>query len=125
MTYQDYAEKIERFAKGKQNHGTNSDPNKKDELEPTGVAAVTEKIGRVVSVAGSQVIALLTIEYTLTDTSGTGGLQIGALVKMRTPETMVFGMVSGLSIPIPGQSPEEREMRIVELELVGESTQGP
>ena len=48
-------------------------------------------------------------------------LQIGALVKMYTPNSTVFGMVSGLSIPIPSQDPNEDEMSMVELELVGES----
>jgi hypothetical protein len=79
------------------------------------------RIGRVVSVAGSQVMLLLenhSAEGTLdlpTD------LQIGALVKMYTLNSTVFGMVSGLSIPIPSQDPNEAEMSMVELELVGEA----
>jgi DNA helicase HerA-like ATPase len=79
------------------------------------------RIGRVVSVAGSQVVLLL-------ENHGDEGalklpidLQIGALVKMYTPNSTVFGMVSGLSIPIPSQNPDEAEMSMVELELVGES----
>jgi DNA helicase HerA-like ATPase len=115
MTYQDYAEKLEAFAETEQTRATTG---------AAGPAAATEKIGRVVSVAGSQVIALLGLEDTPAPVGSPGALQIGALVKMRTPETMVFGMVSGLSIPIPGQSPDEREMRIVELEMVGEEVLG-
>ncbi|MFQ5776177.1 MAG: ATP-binding protein [Kiloniellaceae bacterium] len=79
------------------------------------------RIGRVVSVSGSQVIVLL-------DDPAAGGhwrkpasLQIGALVKTRTPFSTVFGMVSGLSIPIPAQDSNETEMRIVELDLIGEA----
>jgi DNA helicase HerA-like ATPase len=43
------------------------------------------------------------------------------MVKMHTDESTVFGMVSGLSIPIPSQDPDEPEMMMVELELVGEA----
>jgi hypothetical protein len=111
MTYQDYADKLEAFAETEQTRATHAAAR---------AAENAKKIGRVVSVAGSQVIALLEVADTLAHADNPSALQIGALVKMRTPETMV----SGLSIPIPGQSPEEREMRIVELEMVGEEVQG-
>ena len=39
---------------------------------------------------------------------------------MRTPASTVFGMVSGLSIPIPSEDANESEMQIVQMELVGE-----
>ena len=79
-----------------------------------------KQLGRVVSVAGSQVIVLLN------GSAGEGKLepielQIGALVKMRTPASTVFGMVSGLSIPIPAEDAQESEMKIVQIELVGEA----
>ena len=124
MTYQDYAEKIESFAKEEQARTADAAAGKIGAVEATRAAGAAEKIGRVVSVAGSQVIALLAVEDTPDHAEHPGTLQIGALVKMRTPETMVFGMVSGLSIPIPGQSPDETEMRIVELEMVGEAVEG-
>lgn len=79
------------------------------------------RIGRVVSVSGSQVMILLE-DISLGGERGTvAKLQIGALVKMYTDSTIVFGMVSGLSIPIPSQNPEEFEMCMVELELIGEA----
>jgi hypothetical protein len=79
------------------------------------------RIGRVVSVSGSQVVILLE------NGSGNGAappLEIGALVKLHTPESTVFGMVGGLSIPIPAQNAGESEMKIVELELLGEALNG-
>ncbi len=79
-----------------------------------------ERIGRVVSVAGSQVVMLLENSVPAGEREPPAELQIGALVKMYTPNSTVFGMVSGLSIPIPSQDASEAEMRIVELELVGE-----
>ena len=91
------------------------------------MGAEPERIGRVVSVAGSEVVFLhekSPINGTALAENSNGSassLQIGSLVKMRTPHSIVFGMVSGLSIPVPGSKGEEGEMRIVELELLGES----
>ena len=65
------------------------------------------RIGRVVSVAGSEVVFLHDAPP-VSNANGAGqadgqagALQIGTLVKMRTPNSVVFGMVSGLSIPVP------------------------
>jgi len=79
------------------------------------------RVGRVVSVSGSQVIMLLDNTEIAGDLESPAALQIGALVKMYTMESTVFGMVSGLSIPIPSQDAAQTEMRIVEIELVGEA----
>ena len=76
-------------------------------------------IGRVVSVSGAQVIVMLD---ELAQREASTPLQIGALVKMRTPNSTVFGMVSGLSIPVPGHDAGDPEIKIVELDLVGELT---
>jgi hypothetical protein len=121
MTFKDSAEQVEAFASGQ--HAPARDGNREEQGRPEGDAPPNDavRIGRVVSVEGSQVIVLLDGLRTLTTMEQPDALQIGALVKMRTPETTVFGMVCGLSIPIPSQSPNEREMRIVELELVGEA----
>jgi hypothetical protein len=78
-------------------------------------------IGRVVSVAGSQVMVLLDELLTQDASELPIDLQIGAVVKMFTHESTVFGMVSGLSIPIPSQDAAEPEMMMVELELIGEA----
>ena len=79
-------------------------------------------IGRVVSVAGSEVIFLHEAPPNANGgDSEPGSLQIGSLVKMQNPESTVFGMVSGLSIPVPGAKGEQGEMKIVELELLGEA----
>ena len=76
------------------------------------------RIGRIVSLNGSQVIALLRAKVKGED--GSANLQIGGLVKMRTVETVVFAIVSGLSIPMPSQDNTAGELRISELELIGE-----
>lgn len=79
------------------------------------------RLGRVVSVSGSQVVILLENHDNGRAAEEASALQMGALVKMRTPGSTVFGLVSGLSIPIPGQDSQNNEMKIVELELLGEA----
>jgi hypothetical protein len=75
----------------------------------------------VVSVSGSQVIVMLE-NTALESVPGPGDeIQIGGLVKMHTPASTLFGMISGLSIPIPSEEASASEMRIVEMELVGEA----
>ncbi len=81
-----------------------------------------QRIGRIVSVSGSQVMILLEDIASEGEPATLADLPIGALVKMYTDSTLVFGMVSGLSIPMPSQDPQEVEMCVVEAELIGEAT---
>ncbi len=88
--------------------------------QPQPAAAPDIRVGRVVSVSGSQAVALL---------EGDGadgreqscGLEIGKLVTMRTDRSVVFGLVAALSVPVPSQDPTQPEVRVVELELLGET----
>ncbi len=75
-----------------------------------------DNIGRVVSLSGSKVIGLLKGSRV----NGAAPLQIGSLIKMQATDTTVFGIVNGLSIPIPTQEETDDELRIAEMELVGE-----
>ena len=92
-----------------------------DTLQAIKAGDEEERIGRVVSVSGSQVMVLL--ESDSEDGLPPSGdeLQIGSLVKMYTQTSSVFGMVSGLTIPIPSQDRTETELKMVEVELVGEA----
>ncbi len=78
-------------------------------------------VGRIVSVSGSQVIILLDGSLRAGGTFASRQPDIGALVKMRTAASTVFGVVSGLSIPVPKEGADEAEMWMVEAELLGES----
>ena len=78
-----------------------------------------EKIGQVVSVSGARVIARLAVR-TPGESGGGEDLQIGALVKMATVETIIFGMVRSLDIPDMVEADDGTEVRIMEIELVGE-----
>lgn len=73
------------------------------------------RIGRVVAVSGAQIVAAL--DYTGPGSRSEPRVEKGHLVKIRLPATLAFGMVSGLSIPVPG---DEGEIRLAELVLLGE-----
>ena len=79
------------------------------------------RVGRVVAVSGSQIITLLEGAPQVENDPDSPKLQIGTLVKLETPVSTVFGMVSGLSIPIPKQDAGDTELNIIEMELVGET----
>jgi hypothetical protein len=74
-------------------------------------------IARIVSVNGSQAIAVLNRPTAYS--SEEPRADIGSLVKIETQRGATVGVVSALSIPAPTSTGGE-ELRIVELELVGE-----
>ncbi len=77
-----------------------------------------EPIGRIVSVTGSQAIVLLNRE----DPSADQRAELGTVMNIHTPTSILLGLVSALSIPVPSQEEGVPEVRIAELELVGELT---
>ena len=77
-------------------------------------------IGRVVCVSGSQIISLLESEQDPEPNASESTVQKGRMVKMITPETTVFGLVNGLSVPAPDKGSAGEELSIVELEVLGE-----
>ena len=93
-------------------------------MEYLNMAAKSCRIGRVVSVSGAQIIALLDDRKSGKGSADLPAIQIGGLVKMHTPASTVYGMISGLSIPIPAQDEGTSEMRIAEFEAIGESLNG-
>src|SRR5690606_3202117 len=79
------------------------------------------KVGHIISVTGSKVTA------TLVSTGDAAlarqlnkAVQIGALVKLPTAESIAFGIVSVLSTGNPSPSPELGEQWVVEIDLFGE-----
>jgi len=81
------------------------------------IATIETVIGRVVSIAGAQVIGHL-------DVSGThgpdGALQIGTLIKVEMPQSVAYGIVNGLTIPMPSEEDPKKEMQLAEFTMVGE-----
>ncbi len=77
-------------------------------------------IGKVVAVSGTQIVAAL-------EPGGDAPerrvrVEKGTIVKIQLPTTIAFGIVSGLSIPLPGAA---EEIWLAELTLLGECAFGP
>src|SRR5271165_5562683 len=78
------------------------------------------RVGRVIAITPSQAIVLLERR----DATGTRDLavplEMGTLVKLHSRVSTVYGMITGLRVPLPSLEPSEKDLRLVELELVGE-----
>src|SRR5436190_23809862 len=75
------------------------------------------RIGRVIAVSASQAVALL---ERCDDSGGTDRpwpVEMGALVKVHTRVSTVYGMVSGMRVPLPNLAPPDRDWRVFEFEL--------
>lgn len=89
-------------------------------LAPAALAS-SKRLGRVVSIAGASVIVLVDQEL-----SRCVEVQVGSLVKIERPHARVFGLIEGLSIPMPLQSGSaDAELRVVEISLLGEMPHRP
>ena len=76
-------------------------------------------LGRIVTISGTQIIAILNEEVCAVD--GPYELHKGELVKMICQKGYIFGIVSGLTIPVPENS-GQNELLLAEIEMVGEIT---
>ncbi|MCB2187514.1 MAG: ATP-binding protein [Deltaproteobacteria bacterium] len=79
-------------------------------------------LGQVVAVSGCKLKGILHPNLLAGPAGeGSGSLQIGGMVKIPTPRTQVFGLVSGLYVenPTVPLAPEDR--RLMEINLIGES----
>jgi hypothetical protein len=83
-----------------------------------------EPIGRVIAVSAAQLIVLL---QPLKPGSAVSRSSLGmaALVKVPTRTSVVFGMVSGLRVPLPSVATPEEDLKIIEIELIGETSYSP
>ncbi len=77
-----------------------------------------ERIGRIVAVTGAHAMVLLDANDDLS------GLQkspeIGTLLKVDVTQCVTLALISALSSPMPSHVREEQELRIVEVEFIGE-----
>ena len=75
------------------------------------------RAGRVVSTAGAQIVVLLERDVCALDQ-----IQMGTLVTVRSPHGTVYGIIEGLSTPMPLQPGEGEELKMAEIGLLGEMT---
>ena len=77
-------------------------------------------VGRIVSVTGSQAIALIFHHPDGSEHNKSLQPEMGTLLKVDTPISVVLCLVSALSAPAPTEHDGETELWIAEIELVGE-----
>ena len=75
----------------------------------------------MIAVSAAQVIVLLETTRPDGPVRPPKPLEMAALVKIRTRASTVFGMVSGLRVPLPSVAAPEEDLKIVEVELLGET----
>jgi DNA helicase HerA-like ATPase len=91
---------------------------KRTESERRGVPiAPPKQFAHIVSVAGSQAVALIARGEGATEKSR---VEIGQLVKIATPHSGVIGIVSAVNLPIPNAVDSSEEFGLIELTLTGE-----
>jgi len=81
---------------------------------------IDQRVGRVIAITPSQAIVLLERRDATGATYVATPLEMGTLVKLHSRISTVYGMVTGLRVPLPSLDPSEKDLRLVELELVGE-----
>jgi len=83
-------------------------------------------LARIVSVTGSQAVAVLEPQAQPPDLphAQEARVHVGSLIRIATPGSTVIGSVTGLSVPAASMGEPAGELRLVELDLVGEVTRG-
>lgn len=82
------------------------------------------RIGRVIAVSAAQVIALLE-NHAAAGPRPSESIEMGALVKLQTRASTVYGMVNALRVPLPSLSQADEDLKIIEIELLGEMLRDP
>lgn len=82
-------------------------------------APVPIRLGRIVSISGLNLVALIDPE--ICGAGGKAELRKGEIVRLHCGAHRVFGMVTGLTIPMP-ENGGGAELYLAEIELVGETT---
>ena len=92
------------------------------QIDPSQAAAADYEVGHIVSVTGAKVTASLISVAPGPDAARklNEAVQIGALVKMPTPRSIAFGIVSSLATGNPSPSPALGEQWVMEIDLFGE-----
>ena len=90
-------------------------------IEPlaTPVLVRSERMGRIVAVTGSKAVVLLD-DHDIAFDQNKRGAEIGTLLKVETKSSITLALISALSSPMPSNNPTEKELRIVEVEFIGE-----
>ena len=94
---------------------SNAQPQDQAETRPEPIA----RVGRIVAVTGAHAIILLDAEERI-NIDAERSPEIGTLLKVDCPSSISLALVSALSSPMPSHNKGEQELRIVEVEFIGE-----
>ncbi len=78
-------------------------------------AATAPRVGHIVSVAGAQAVAVME-----KGADGHTRVEIGSALSIPTPQAVVLGIVSAVSVPMPDTASGADEVHLIELALAGE-----
>jgi uncharacterized protein len=93
-------------------------------LENPGAAVLeSERIGRIVAVTGAKCVILLDVADGSFGTTAKSP-DIGTLLKLDGTTSVVLALVSALSSPMPANGGGDKEIRICEVEFIGELPKG-
>ena len=81
--------------------------------------STSERMGRIVAVTGSKAVILLDTHDLVFDINKRGA-EIGTLLKVESKTSITLALISALSSPMPSNTAGEKELRIVEVEFIGE-----
>ncbi|QIG50431.1 DUF87 domain-containing protein [Nordella sp. HKS 07] len=79
-----------------------------------------ERIGRIVAVTGAHAIILLDTADGQYQHASSHCPEIGTLLKVDTLHSVTLALVSALSSPMPSHGQSDQELRIIEVEFIGE-----
>jgi len=79
-------------------------------------------VGRIVAIAGAEVTAQLSPSA---DDSKATALQIGTLIKTRTPDRVIYGVVRSLAIAAADTGRPDDEVHMAEISMIGETHLSP
>ena len=74
------------------------------------------RMARVIAVSPAEVVALLERQ----PDGSVVPIEMGALVKLVTRASIVFGMVNALRVPLPSLVSSDEDLKIIEIEMLGE-----
>ncbi|WP_368904520.1 ATP-binding protein [Taklimakanibacter lacteus] len=86
----------------------------------SGTVESIERIGRIVAVTGGHAIILLDAADGKDQRSTSHCPEIGTLLKVDTVNSVTLALVSALSSPMPSHAQSDQELRIIEVEFIGE-----
>jgi DNA helicase HerA-like ATPase len=87
---------------------------------PVSGTASLDRIGRIVAVTGAHAMVLLDVDERLPGVAVVKSPEIGTLLKVDTEPSIALALVSAMSSPMPSHGQDEPELRIVEVEFIGE-----